>query len=65
LHSLHQSISSIPPEALELYGSDKPDLSVLENEVHGIYSGIAKGHDFALFDTSAVIYGGICVKGWL
>ncbi len=47
-------------EAMEFYGSDKPDLrfGMRFNEL----TGIVKGHDFAVFDTSDYI-GGICAEG--
>jgi aspartyl-tRNA synthetase len=47
-------------EAMEYYGSDKPDLRFEMRFTE--LSGKVKGHDFALFDSSEYI-GGICVKG--
>jgi aspartyl-tRNA synthetase len=46
-------------EAMENYGSDKPDLRFGMKFTD--LSGTVKGHDFALFDTSEYI-GGICAK---
>jgi aspartyl-tRNA synthetase len=46
-------------EALEYYGSDKPDLR-FEMRFTDL-TGIVKGYDFAVFDTSEYI-GGICAR---
>ena len=46
-------------EAIEFYGSDKPDLR-FDMRITDI-SGLVKGHDFAVFDASEYI-GGICAK---
>jgi aspartyl-tRNA synthetase len=46
-------------EAIEVYGSDKPDLR-FEMRFKDL-SSIVKGHNFAVFDTSEYI-GGICAK---
>jgi aspartyl-tRNA synthetase len=46
-------------EALELYGTDKPDLRFGMKFTD--LSGIVKGHNFAVFDTSEYV-GGICVE---
>ena len=47
-------------EAMEFYGSDKPDLrfGMRFTEI----SGIAKGHDFVVFDSSEYV-GAICAEG--
>jgi aspartyl-tRNA synthetase len=47
-------------EAMEFYGSDKPDIrfGMRFNNL----TGLVKGHSFAVFDTSEYI-GGICVEG--
>jgi len=47
-------------EAMESYGSDKPDLR-FKMKITDL-STIVKGHDFAVFDTSEYI-GGICANG--
>jgi aspartyl-tRNA synthetase len=46
-------------DALELYGTDKPDLRFAMKFTD--LSGIVKGHDFAVFDSSEYV-GGICVE---
>ena len=46
-------------EALELYGTDKPDLRFGMKFTD--LSGIVKGHDFAVFDSSVYV-GGICAE---
>ena len=46
-------------EALELYGTDKPDLRFGMKFTD--LSGIVKGHDFAVFDSSEYV-GGICAE---
>ena len=46
-------------EALELYGTDKPDLRFGLKFTD--LSGIVKGHDFAVFDSSEYV-GGICAE---
>jgi aspartyl-tRNA synthetase len=46
-------------EAIEFYGSDKPDLR-FDMRITDL-SGLVKGHDFAVFDASEYI-GGICAK---
>jgi len=47
-------------EAMEFYGSDKPDLR-FEMKFSDL-TGIVKGHDFAVFDTAEYI-GGISARG--
>jgi len=47
-------------EAMEFYGSDKPDLRFGMKFTD--LSSIVKGHDFAVFDSSEYI-GGICAEG--
>jgi aspartyl-tRNA synthetase len=47
-------------EAMELYGSDKPDLRFGMKLTD--LSSIVKGHDFAVFDSTEYV-GGICVEG--
>jgi aspartyl-tRNA synthetase len=47
-------------EAMEFYGSDKPDLR-FDMRFTDI-TGIVRGHDFAVFDTSEYI-GAICAEG--
>ena len=47
-------------EAMECYGSDKPDLRFGMKFVD--ITGITKGHNFAVFDSSEYI-GGICAEG--
>jgi len=47
-------------EAMEIYGTDKPDLRFGMKFTE--LTAIARGHDFAPFDTSEYI-GGICVDG--
>jgi aspartyl-tRNA synthetase len=46
-------------EAMESYGTDKPDLRFGMKFTQ--LTGVVKGHDFAVFDTSEYI-GGICVQ---
>jgi aspartyl-tRNA synthetase len=47
-------------EAMEIYGSDKPDLRFGMKLTD--LSSIVKGHDFAVFDSTEYV-GGICVEG--
>ncbi|MCX6325509.1 MAG: aspartate--tRNA ligase [Bacteroidia bacterium] len=47
-------------EAMEFYGSDKPDLRFGMRFTE--LTGTVKGHDFAVFDTSEYV-GGICAEG--
>jgi aspartyl-tRNA synthetase len=47
-------------EAMEFYGSDKPDLRFGMKFTE--LTGTAKGHDFAVFDTAEYV-GGICAEG--
>ncbi len=47
-------------EAMEYYGSDKPDLSFGMRFIE--ITAIVKGHDFVVFDSSEYI-GGICAEG--
>jgi aspartyl-tRNA synthetase len=47
-------------DAMEFYGSDKPDLRFGMRFTD--LTGLVKGHDFAVFDTSEYV-GGICAEG--
>lgn len=47
-------------DAMKYYGSDKPDIR-FGMKIHDI-TKLAKGHDFAVFDSAEYI-GGICVSG--
>ena len=47
-------------EAMEFYGSDKPDLRF--GMRFNVLTDLVKGHSFAVFDTSEYI-GGICAEG--
>ena len=63
-HTLDRDLGDFPrmsyDEAMESYGSDKPDLRFDMEFVE--LNDIAKGHDFPIFDAAELVVG-ICAKG--
>ena len=63
-HTLDRDLGDFPrmsyDEAMERYGSDKPDLRFDMEFVE--LNDIAKGHDFPIFDAAELVVG-ICAKG--